>query len=100
MPKAARFNDICTGHECFPPRKNIQASEDVFINLRGAHRQGDAWEVHCCTHPDEPHGCHSSVLASGSSSVYINGKQAGRIDDPIACGGRVATGSDDVIIGG
>ena len=73
---------------------------DVFINLRGAHRQGDAWEVHCCTHPDVIHGCHSSVLASGSSSVYINGKQAGRIDDPIACGGKVATGSDNVFIGG
>ncbi len=100
MPQAARLGDICTGHACFPPRANIQGSPDVFINGIPAHRQGDAWAVHCCTHPDIPHGCHASVLASGSGSVYINGKQAGRVGDPVACGGTVATGSGDVFIGG
>ena len=100
MPSAARLADICTGHECFPPRANIQGSPNVFTNSRPNHRQGDAWGVHCCTHPDVIHGCHSSVLASGSSSVYINGKQAGRVDDPVACGGKVATGSGNVFIGG
>jgi len=36
----------------------------------------------------------------GSSSVYINGKAAGRIGDPVSCGGTVAEGSSNVFIGG
>ena len=58
------------------------------------HRQGDAWETHCCFG-----ACHDSVLASGSGTVHINGKQAGRIGDPVACGSSVATGSPDVLCG-
>ena len=96
MPPAARLNDICTGHEDWPPRQNIEASENVFVNGRGWHRQGDAWAVHCNSIPE----CHSSVLARGSSTVYVNGKQAGRIGDPVACGGVDATGSENVICGG
>ncbi|MBQ9527606.1 MAG: PAAR domain-containing protein [Fretibacterium sp.] len=70
------------------------------VNGRPLHCQGHGWATHCCTHPNVPHGCHSSVLASGSGTVIAEGRQAGRIDDPVACGGNVATGSDDVIIGG
>ena len=99
MPAAARLNDICTGHSCFPARENVEASANVFVNSRGWHRQGDAWAVHCCTHTDTPHGCHSSVLASGSGTVYVNGKQAGRIGDSVACGSSVATGSSNVFAG-
>ena len=99
MPEATRLNDICTGHECFPSRPSIEGSPNVFVNGRPLHRQGDAWETHCCTHPDRPHGCHSSVLASGSGTVYANGRQAGRIGDPVACGSSVATGSSNVFIG-
>ena len=100
MPSAARLNDICTGHECWPPRPSIEGSPNVFVNGRPLHRQGDGWDVHCCTHPDCPHGCHKSILASGSSTVFVNGKQAGRIGDPVACGGNVATGSENVFVGG
>ena len=100
MPPAARLADICTGHECFPPRANVEGSKNVFVNGMPLHRQGDGWSVHCCTHPEVTHGCHGSVLAVGSSTVYINGKQAGRIGDPVACGGNVATGSPNVFIGG
>ena len=100
MPAAARLGDTCTGHECFPPRNNAEGSSNVFVNGKPLHRQNDAWETHCCTHPDCPHGCHGSVLAQGSSSVYANGKQAGRIGDPVACGSTVATGSNNVFIGG
>ena len=100
MPAAARFDDICTGHGCFTPRANVQVSHNVFTNSKPNHRQGDAWATHCCTHPDMLHGCHASVLAAGSGSVYINGKQAWRIGDPVACGSTVATGSGNVFIGG
>jgi uncharacterized Zn-binding protein involved in type VI secretion len=39
------------------------------------------------------------VLASGSSEVFVNGKQAGRIGDPVACGSFVAAGSPNVFCG-
>ena len=100
MPAATRLGDSCTGHECFPPRANVAGSPNVFVNGRPLHRQGDGWDTHCCTHPEIPHGCHASILASGSSTVYANGKQAGRIGDPVACGSSVATGSGNVFIGG
>ena len=100
MPAVCRLGDICTGHACFPPRSNSSASENVFVNNRGWHRLGDGWDVHTCTHPSIPHGSHDSVLASGSSSVYVNGQSAGRIGDNVACGSSVATGSPNVFAGG
>jgi uncharacterized Zn-binding protein involved in type VI secretion len=36
------------------------------------------------------------MLASGSQQVFANGKQVGRMNDPITCGSRVASGSQDV----
>lgn len=91
---AARLNDMCTGHGCFPPRKNISASNNVFINGRGAVRVGDQWEVHCC---DD--SCHSSQQAVGSRSVFVNAQPLARVGDMIMCGSRVATGSGDVFAG-
>jgi methylase of polypeptide subunit release factors len=55
------------------------------------HRQGDSWATHCCGP-----ACHASNLASGSSTVFVNGKQIGRIGDPVACGSVVAVGSGNV----
>lgn len=95
MPGVARLEDKCTGHGCWPPRPNNEASSNVFVNGIGAHREGDSYEVHCCDG-----NCHDSVLASGSSSVYVNGKQLGRIGDLVACGSTVAEGSGSVFAGG
>lgn len=95
MPSVHRLGDICTGHSCWPPRPNVQASDDVFVNNIAVHRQGDRWAVHCCGP-----ACHSSVLARGSSTVYANGKQLARIGDPVACGSAAATGSGNVFAGG
>ena len=95
MPPAARLNDICTGHDDWPPRENIQGSPNVFVNNRNWHRQGDSWAIHCNAIPE----CHDGVLSSGSSTVYVNNKQAGRIGDPVSCGSSVATGSNNVFAG-
>lgn len=96
MPAAARLGDICTGHGCWPPRENDQASGDVFVNDRGWHRKGDSWKPHTC--PPIPE-THASVLASGSGTVFVNGKEAGRVGDQVACGSLVASGSSDVFAG-
>jgi len=96
MPGVARLGDVCTGHGPWPPRPNNGASGDVFVNGIPVHRQGDGWAVHCNPEPQ----CHGSALAAGSSTVYVNGLQVGRIGDPVACGSSVASGSGDVFAGG
>lgn len=93
---AARLNDPCTGHGCFPSRPNVQASSNVFVNGRGAHRQTDAYASHCCPGA----GCHGGNLAQGSSTVFVNGLPKGRVGDPVSCGGSVASGSLNVFVGG
>lgn len=92
---ATRLGDICTGHGCWPPRPNIQASEDVYVNSIGSHRQSDAWATHCCGD-----SCHNSISAVGSSSVYVNGLQMCRIGDQVKCGSVIAQGSPNVFVGG
>lgn len=96
MPKATRLGDNDTGHDVCPPTALITASADVIINGKGAGRVGDSYVSHGCIN----HQTHSGVIASGSSSVYINARAAGRIGDAVSCGGSVAVGSGNVIIGG
>lgn len=90
---AVRLGDSCSGHGCWPSRVNDSASSDVLINAKGAHRVGDHWVTHCCK------SCHDSTQATGSSSVYVNGKALARIGDSIGCGSSNATGSNNVIVG-
>ena len=95
MPAAIRQGDTCSGHECFPPRANTSWSADVYVNGLGWHREGDGWESHCCGD-----SCHAGTLSKGSGSVYVNGKAAGRLGDPISCGSAVTKGSGSVYAGG
>lgn len=94
MPAVTRLGDLCTGHGCWPPRPNNQASPDVYANNIAVHRQGDSWAVHCCG------SCHAGVCSSGSSTVYVNNKQIARIGDPVSCGSTIAEGSPNVFAGG
>lgn len=94
MKAATRLGDICTGHDGYEPRANIEGSPNVFINGIAAHRLGDAWPEHC-----DGTTCHESVTSSGSSTVFINGKAAARLGDSIECGSIIAQGSPDVFIG-
>lgn len=94
MPAGARFGDICTGHDCFPPRTCDEGSPDTFINGKKANRVGDHWVAHTCGN-----NTHDSVLSTGSSKVFINGIPAGRVGDLIACGSAIAEGSSDTFFG-
>jgi len=95
MPAAARLGDFCTGHGCWPPRDGISASPNVFVNGIKAHRLNDPWNIHCCPNA----GCHPGAVASGSASVFINGRPAARIGDSISCGSYIAMGSPNVSMG-
>lgn len=95
MPAVHRLGDEGSGHGCYGARPNSAASGDVFVNGIPVHRQGDAWESHCCGPV-----CHGGALAAGSSTVFANGKQLARIGDPVDCGSTAATGSSNVFAGG
>lgn len=92
-----RVGDNCTGHGCFPPRPSNTsgAAKTVFVNNIRAVIVGTGYDVHCC---DDT--CHSSVLADGSDTVFVEGLELGRVTDPVACGSRVAIGSPNVFAGG
>lgn len=96
MPSAVRLGDACTGHEDFPPRVNDQASSDVFINGKGAHRVGDHWVTHCNSLP----ACHDSTAGSGSPNVFVNRKALCRVGDSVTCGSKMADGSPNVFVNG
>lgn len=96
MPPVTRQGDTCTGHGCFPPRSSTSGSGNVFVNNIPAHRESDSWSAHCCPGPV----CHGGSLASGSSTVFANSLQLGRIGDPVDCGSTVAQGSPNVFAGG
>lgn len=94
MPSVVRLGDQCTGHGPYSPRPNDSASENVFVNSIGAHRQGDHWVVHCSGE------CHDSIQATGDPTVFVNNKQLARVGDQIACGSFNAQGSPNVFAGG
>lgn len=96
MPAVTRQGDGCTGHGSYPPRNSVSGSGNVMINGIPAHRQGDGWETHCNDVPV----CHGGSLAAGSGTVIVNGKQLGRVGDPVDCGSAVAAGSPNVFAGG
>lgn len=95
MPNATRLGDLNTGHDSCPPTALASASPTVFINGRGAGRQGDSYSPHSCVvHPP-----HVGAVSGGSSTVFINGKPAARVGDAVSCGGTVMQGSPNVRIG-
>ncbi|MEP7730715.1 type VI secretion system PAAR protein [Marinomonas primoryensis] len=94
MGKAVKVGDQGTDHDGFPPTAVISGSPNVNFDNMAAARVGDALESH-----DKPkHPPHPRTIASGSSSVFINGKPAAITGGAISCGG-VTIGSGSVNIG-
>lgn len=93
MLGAVRLNDMSQGHGCFPPKPNIQASPNVFVNNRGQVRVGDAWASHRCGKRS-----HGSVQSQGSSNTFVNNKPAARRTSAISCGDACLECSTDTFI--
>ena len=87
MPGIVTLGDLSNGHAGFPSRPNITASSTVFVEGRGVHTVGDVWTVHC-----DGDSCHGATSASGSSALFVGGRQVMRIGDPISCGDTCMTG--------
>ena len=99
MPAVCRGDlvDLDLFH-CSLPRR-LGRSDDVYVNGIGISRQGDLNDPHL-----RPLAAlcffHAAPIATGSTTVYVNGRGCGRVGDPITACTSVATGSSNVFAGG
>ena len=95
MPAVTRIGDADVTHCSGMTR--AQGSPNVFVNSIPWSRQGDVNTVHLL--PGVPCPAHAAPIASGSSTVKVNTKGAGRIGDAISGCTSVAAGSPNVFAG-
>lgn len=99
---ACRIGDLDLVHCSTPVR--AQGSPDVLLgtgvgNYSPWSRMGDLNNPHL--KPCVPDCCvHAAPIAKGSSTVFVNGRGAGRVTDAIAGCTAVATGHPRVFCGG
>lgn len=92
--KAATIGDVGTDHDGYAPSKIISGSPDVLIDGKPVARVSDQLEPH--TKPGS--SPHPRSIASGSSTVFINGLPMAITGGSVGCGG-VIIGSSSVIVG-
>ena len=95
MPAVTRIGDADVAHCSGMTR--AQGSGDVFANSIAVSRQGDNNTTHLL--PGVPCPAHAAPIASGSSTVFVNGKGCGRVGDGITACTSVAAGSSNVFAG-
>jgi uncharacterized Zn-binding protein involved in type VI secretion len=96
MPAATRVGDADSTHCSGMTRAS--GSSNVFVNGIPWSREGDNNTSHLL--PGSPCPSHTAPIASGSSTVKVNSKGAGRVGDAISGCTSVAAGSPNVFAGG
>jgi len=96
MPAATRVGDADVTHCSGMTR--AEGSSNVFVNSIPWSRQGDNNTSHLL--PGVPCPAHAAPIAVGSSTVFVNGRGAGRVGDAISGCTSVAEGSSNVFAGG
>jgi len=96
MPAATRIGDADVSHCSGMTR--AEGSPNVFVNGIAWSRQGDVNTSHLLPAPICP--SHTAPITIGSTTVFINGKGAGRVGDAISGCTSVAQGSPNVFCGG
>lgn len=95
MPPATRVGDADVPHCSGMTR--AEGSDDVFVNSIPWSLQGHVNTTHKL--PGDPCPSHSMPIATGSTTVFVNMRGAGRVGDSIMSCTSVAEGSDDVFCG-
>ena len=98
MPAVCRGDSVDADVPHCSGMNRDQRSDNVKVNGTGISRQGDNNTPHLL--PPAPCPTHAAPIATGSSTVFINGKGCGRIGDAISGCTSVATGSSNVFAGG
>ena len=98
MAAVCRIGDAdvthCTG------MTRAAGSSNVFVNGLPVSRQGDNNTPHLLPPNKPPCPGHSAGIATGSTTVRINGLGCGRVGDGISGCTSVASGSSNVFAGG
>ena len=99
MPKASRKEDsLSTGHDCVGSTiLDTPSQGTVYINNKLAARVTDKTIAHPIAAPTCAN--HIANVNVGSSTVWIVGKNAARVDDSTDAG-VMTSGSNNVYIGG
>ena len=95
MPAATRIGDADVPH-CSGMTRAV-GSPNVFVNSIAWSRQGDVNTSHLL--PPAICPSHAAPIATGSTTVFVNGQGAGRIGDGISGCTSVAAGSSNVFAG-
>ena len=95
MPAVTRIGDADVAHCSGMSR--AEGSPNAFANNIPVSRQGDNNTTHLL--PGAPCPSHAAPIASGSSTVFVNSKGAGRVGDAISGCTSVAAGSPNVFCG-
>ena len=98
MPAVTRIGDADVPHCSGMTR--AEGSSNVFVNRIAVSRQGDNNTAHLLPPNIPPCPTHSAGIATGSTTVKVNGLGIGRIGDAISGCTSVAAGSSNVFAGG
>ena len=100
MPAVTRIGDADVTHCSGMTRAQGSSNPNgVFVNGIGVSRQGDLNTAHLLPPNIPPCPGHAAGIASGSSTVKVNGKGCGRVGDSISGCTSVAAGSSNVFAG-
>lgn len=95
MPAATRIGDLDVTH-CSTPARAV-GSGSVFVNGRPWSCQGHVNTPHLL--PGSPCPVHAAPISTGSTSVFVEGRGAGRVGDSVSGCTSVASGSSNVFAG-
>lgn len=91
------FNKCLTaGHSAYPPTEVNATQSKVFTGGIAVLVDGDSITPH--TKTVDPHDTHGGVVQPRTSKVFVTGKNAVQMADPISCGDTVAQSSSKVFI--
>lgn len=89
------FNQALTaGHDDFPPTVVNSTQSKVFVGGIPVLVEGDQITPH--TRIVEPYDTHTGSVQPRTSKVYVTGKKAAQMADPISCGDTIAQSSPKV----
>lgn len=93
----ARLFDADTWHDCGLPLR-IATSKGVFVNKLPVSLLGDPNTVHQINGKKPCSIPHIGNVATGSPTVYINGRPVARVKSIVASCGVVCSGSPNVYV--
>jgi uncharacterized Zn-binding protein involved in type VI secretion len=95
MGAFVRIGDNSTGHGCFPPTELVYTPVTrTFCDGKLIAVVGARYAAHSCNNTTHQENPDRTIIGTGSANTFIEGYPLARIGDPIACGDRVAQGSE------